>query len=472
VTFGADRPFGERFAAGVGVGFARDESKVGSSGTRSKARGASVAGYGSYQAGPRTYIDALLGFGTLRLDSQRYVTAVDAFAGAERDGSQVFGAVTGGYEWLRGNLLVSPYGRLEFSVDRLDAATESGAGAYALRYGEQTQRSMQGALGVRAESKHEVDGGWALPRARIEYRREFGGDRRATVGYADLIGGPEYSITPAGTSRNSLLFGVGADLAYRSGLKLGLDYTAQRSSGAANVQGIRIFVSQDLDPPRAEAWLREPILFQSPINADLSYGYDDNVNRGRDALEKRWDNVFSMTANQSWSWTFREHFRTQVTWLASGEKFDRYAGLGRFSLGGQGELQYRTSGAFDATTFAILGRASYEQYESYYRTGPRYAIAFNARRAITDRIEVFGEIGANARNGRSDVFRWRDYSAKVNLDYALAGRARSTSPANSAVATPCRAVSPRSSAWASPRCSFPTTPSTTSCSPTASTRAP
>lgn len=419
VSFGVDRQFTERFAGGVGAGFARDESKVGTNGTRSKARGASVAGYGTWQMGPRTYIDALLGYGALRFDSQRYVTAIEDFAGARRDGSQVFGAVTGGYEWLRGNLLVAPYGRAEFSVDRLDSASESGVGAYALRFAEQTQKSAQGALGVRVESRHEIDGGWAMPRARVEYRREFGGDRRAALAYADLIGGPEYSTTPAGTSRNSLLFGVGADLQFRGGLRFGLDYTAQRSSGAANVQGIRIFVSQDLDAPRVEAWVREPVLFLSPVNVDWGYGYDDNVNRGRLDNEKRWDNVVSMSANQSWSWIFRENFRAQATWLASGEKFDRNAGLGRFSVGGQGELQYRTSGAFDATTFAVLGRAQYEQYESYYRTGPRYSVALNARRALTDRIEAFGEVGYNVRNGRSDVFRWRDYAAKVNLDYAL-----------------------------------------------------
>lgn len=419
VSFGIDRQFTERFAGGVGAGFARDESKVGSGGTRSKARGASVAGYGTWQMGPRTYIDALLGYGTLRFDSQRYVTALDEFASARRDGSQVFGAVTGGYEWLRGNLLVAPYGRAEFSIDRLDAASEGGVGPYALRYSEQTQRAAQAALGVRVESRHEIDGGAALPRARVEYRREFGGDRRVGLSYADLVGGPEYSVTPAGTSRNSLLFGVGADLQFRGGLRFGLDYMLQRSSGAANVQGIRIFVSQDLDTPRVEAWVREPVLFQSPVNVDLGYGYDDNVNRGRLDNEKRWDNVFSMSANQSWSWIFREHFRAQATWLASGEKLDRNAGLGRFSLGGQGEVQYRTSGAFDATTFAVLARAQYEQFESYYRTGPRYAVALNARRALTDRIEAFGEVGFNARDGKSDVFRWRDYSAKLNLDYAL-----------------------------------------------------
>lgn len=82
-------------------------------------------------------------------------------------------------------------------------------------------------------------------------------------------------------------------------------------------------------------------------------------------------------------------------------------------------MQYRASGAFDATTFSLVGRALYEQYESRLRSGPRYFVGVNARRALTDRIEVFAELGANLRHGKSDVFNWRDYAAKVNVDYSL-----------------------------------------------------
>jgi uncharacterized protein YhjY with autotransporter beta-barrel domain len=418
VTLGVDRRFGERVALGLAAGFARDESKIGSSGTRNRTRGASVAGYGSFQAGPRTFIDALLGYGKLDFDSDRHVTALDEFARAGRKGRQLFGSVAGAYEWRRDNLLVSPYGRIDFSRDRLDAVTETGAGSYALAYAAQDQRVTQAALGVRAESRHETEFGFAQPRARIEYRRDFGGERHASLSYADLVGGPEYTISTAGASRNALLLGVGADLVFRGGLRLGFDYTGQRASGQSNVQGVRIMVTQELDAPGAFAHL-EPLIFRYPINVDFSYSYDDNVNRARESSEKRWDNVFGMSANVSRNWPLGTNLRVQTTALASGEKFDRHNGLGRFSGGAQAELQYRASGAFDATTYSLVGRALYEQYESYYRTGPRYFLGFNARRALTDRIELFGELGANVRRGNSEVFNWKDYAAKLNIDYAL-----------------------------------------------------
>ena len=418
ITLGVDRRFGDRFAAGVAAGFAREDTDVGTAGSRSKARAGSLAAYASYQVGPRTYIDALLGYGTLDFDSWRYVTSLDAIATASRKGKQFFGSVAAAYEYRYGNFLVSPYGRIDFTADRLDASSESGVGNHALTFGEQDQRASQVVAGLRAESRHETDFGFAEPRARVEYRRELGGRSSVNLWYSDLPG-EVYSVTPSGTSRNSLLLGVGADLVMRGGLKVGLDYLAQRSAGASNTQGVRLMVSQELGAGAAPPWRFEPLLYRFPINVDFGYTYDDNVNRAREAANRLEDSIFSMSANVSRAWPLGRNLRGQLTALASGEKFRLYNGLGRFSAGGQAELQYRTSGAFDATTFAIVGRGLYEQYESNYRTGPRYFVGFNARRALTDRIELFGELGHNWRYGNSDVFDWRDYAAKLNIDYAL-----------------------------------------------------
>ena len=418
VSLGADRRFSERFAGGVGLGFARDETEVGQN-SRSKATGGSLAVYGSYQPSPRTFIDLLLGYGHLRFDSRRFVEAAGEFADGRRKGQQVFGSVAAGYEMRSRNLLVSPYARLDFSVDRLDAVTESGAGSYALTYGEQTQKTSQAALGVRAESRHETEFGFAVPRVRAEYRRELQRSGNATLFYSDLFGGPEYTVTPAGTSRNSLLLGVGADFMLRSGLRLGVDYTAQRASGASNVQGVRLMLSQDLDARGAPGWRWEPTMSRFPITVDAGFAWDDNVTRGREAGDKLSDRIYSLGVSQTLPIPLGSNTRLQVTALASGEKFDRHAGLGRFSAGGQGEVQYRTSGAFDAITFGFVGRAMYEQFESRLRTGPRYFVGVNARRSLTDRIDLFAEAGMNRRNGRSEVFSWSDVSAKVNLDYTL-----------------------------------------------------
>src|SRR5690606_22248897 len=120
-----DRRLGPGFVVGAALGAARDKSRV-EEGTESRARGFSGALYASWQSG-RAYVDALLGAGRLDFESSRFIGATGATAEADRDGSQVFGSVAAGYEHRRNGVLLSPYARLDFSRDKLDGMTESGA---------------------------------------------------------------------------------------------------------------------------------------------------------------------------------------------------------------------------------------------------------------------------------------------------------------------------------------------------------
>ena len=65
-------------------------------------------------------------------------------------------------------MLLSPYGRVDVVHDRFKRATESGAGASALTYFDESETSVQAALGLRAESRHETSFGAARPRLRVE----------------------------------------------------------------------------------------------------------------------------------------------------------------------------------------------------------------------------------------------------------------------------------------------------------------
>lgn len=419
VTFGADRRLNDRLAVGIAAGYARDETRIGTDGSRSKARGTSFGVYSSYQPTPNTFVDALAGVGKIDFDSTRWVEPFDAFATAGRKADQFFGSVAAGYEWRRDGVLISPYGRLDVSRDKLKGVTESGAEQYNLRFADQTLRSTQLGAGIRAEAQHEMEFGRVVPKARIEYRREFQDGGSARVSYADLLGGPEYSITTSGVSRNSLLFGVGTEFLLSGGLKLGVDYQAERAAGAKNTQAYRLFVSQDLDFKGLPPFRFGTDMLEKPISIDFGFTHDNNVGRGRLSEEKKQDSITSLGVGQEWIQPLNTNLRLVATPLITAEKFRRFAGLGRFSGGIQGELQYRGSAAFDATTFGLRGSAVWDQYESRLRTGSRYFLGVNARRALTDRIDLFGEVGGNARFGRSEVFELRDVAAKGNVDYSL-----------------------------------------------------
>jgi hypothetical protein len=265
----------------------------------------------------------------------------------------------------------------------------------------------------------------------VEYRREFQGDRSPSLAYADTAGGPRFLINTGGIGRDALLVGIGADFIRRGGLTIGLDYQLQHNFSKDSVQGIRLNFSQDLDSLGSPSALRG--FFSIPqkpekIQVDAGFMYDTNVTRGRTDAEKRSDRVYSVNAGKGFAFTFedeeetRENLRASINLTLGGEKFQRYDGLSRAIAGIEGEIQYRTSSAFDAVTFAAFGRASFESYRSTLRDGYRYTVGVSARQSLTDRIDIFGALSHNGRISTSSVFTTRDNSARVNLDYTLSDR--------------------------------------------------
>ena len=427
VSLGVDRRFGNRLAAGVGVGFARDRTDIGVDGSKSRGRSASLAVYSSYHPTQNTFVDGLLGIGKLNFKTQRYVAPIDAFASDDRNGNQLFASLAGGYEYRNKGFLLSPYLRLDYTSDRLNQSTENGAGQYALTYFPQTTPSLQGVAGFRAESLGQTNYGWAIPRARLEYRREFQGERDTSIAYADLTGGTRYAFSTGAVVRNALLVGVGADFIRRGGLTIGLDYQLLHNFSKDSQQGIRLNFTQDLDGLGSPYALRG--FFSIPqkpqkIQFDAGFMFDSNAPRAKEQSDKRSDRAYSVNVGKGFVFKMeeRENLRALVTYTLGAEKFQNFDGLSRAMAGAEGEVQYRTSASFDAYTFAVFTRASIERYRSSLRDGYRYSVGVSARRSLTDRIDIFAALAHNERVGDSSVFSNRDNSVRFNVDYALSDR--------------------------------------------------
>lgn len=424
VTAGIDYRVTDNLVLGVGVGYARDRTSIGVDGTKNRAQGYSVTGYGSYQPTPNTFIDGALGTGSLRFDSDRVVAVANNVARANRDGSQYFAALIAGYELRRNGTLWSPYGRVDYSVSKLDTATESGVGLNALTYFSQRQKSLQSALGMRIESAHEVGFGWVVPRLRGEYRYDGQGSQQASLSYADQAAtGPRYALNTGPVDRNTYVFGVGADFVRRNGITMGIDYQATFSGGQGRSQTARFLFQYDLDgkPRRPDFFESSDEVGALDIQFDGGYTFDDNVNRAGNRSERLLDHSFSANLSKNWVIPIEENekFRLLTSVLLGGERFKNYNGLSRATASATGELQYRTSGEFDAVTLGLFGKAFYEQFESDSRDGYRYSVGVSAAQTLTDRISVFGALAYDARYARSAVFDGSHRSARVNFDYAL-----------------------------------------------------
>lgn len=423
VSMGVDRRFGEQLVLGLGLGFARDKTEIGSDGSHSRARAYSGVAYGSFQPTPQTFIDGLIGTGSLDFKSQRYVTPIDDIARGNRTGRQVFGSLAGGVEFRDNGVLISPYARLDYASDRLDENTESGAGQYALTYFRQTTPSVQGVLGIRAESVHPTDFGMAVPRLRAEYRREFQGERQTSIGYADAFGG-RYGLTSGRVSRNTLVVGVGSEFIYRGGWTLSVDYQLEHSTSFSSdsSQGIKFTITKDLDGKDSPySLIAAAISPKKPIDVQVDAGFmfDSNITRAKLPAEKLSDRVYSVNASYSKIFPISENIRAIVTGSLGGEKFDKYYRLSRAMAGAQGEVIYRPSADFDAPTFSAFVQSSAERYQSTLRNGYRYSVGLSVRQPLTDRVNLFGAVSYNERYGKSAVFNNRFNAVRLNVDYTL-----------------------------------------------------
>ncbi|SPA15965.1 conserved exported hypothetical protein [Cupriavidus taiwanensis] len=239
VTAGADYRFSDQLTLGIGFGYGRDSTDVGSAGTRSTADSFSAALYGSYRPQPSLFIDGVAGYGSLSFDSRRWVGDESAFAYGKRDGHQIFASLSAGYEYRSEAWLVSPYGRLSVSDSTLDPFTETGAGFSALKYFGQTVTTVSGTLGLRTEYATSTRWGLFLPFARLEYQHDFSGQSGAGLAYADLAGtGPAYTVVNAPYGRDRLQLGLGGKLRTRS-MTFGLDYSVMVGMGGLQ-QGVRL----------------------------------------------------------------------------------------------------------------------------------------------------------------------------------------------------------------------------------------
>ena len=432
VSIGVDRRFSDEVILGLGFGYARDKTNVGSAGTRSRARAAVGVLYGSYQPLKlkNTFIDALIGYGELNYDTERFVEPIDDTARARRRGNLLFGSIAANYEYYphESAAMLSPYGRLDFSVGRLKQVTETGAGQYALTYFSQSIRAAQLSLGLRAEWEHDIEYGLALPRLRIEYTRDLEGSPRASIAYADLLDGQRYSVSPTAADRNSVTLGVGSEFILRNGLNFSIEYQFQRSFDRDDSQAIRFRLAKEFGD-RKKSYLQSRNALSLDATVDAAFAYDDNVTRGKDDIDMLADQSYSLNASKEFDLTDKIRVINAkglgffLVGSLGGEAFRRYTGLGHVS----GELQALIQYPRYSPTVAIFASTAVDGYKSTLRSGYRYSTGILLQHKFTNFIGVEAQLAHNIRYGRSSVFHTTENAARVGVNYWPKGSANALS---------------------------------------------
>ena len=242
LSAGVDHRFSPAFAAGLGLGYGRDESRIGEEGARLDAKARTFAAYASYHPGEHLYVDALLGYQSLAYRMRRNAGNGGTLHG-QRDGSQWFASLTVGttrdasdtWSW-------SPYGRLDASRATLDGYVESGDAVYALRYDAMDVDGQTGAIGLRLDGAFATSWGRLQPQLRLEYQHDFQADAFAVIRYADGLG-PIYRADFVGFDRNRFMLGAGLLLRTERGWSTRFEYRGLLGSDGRD-HGVNVTVEK------------------------------------------------------------------------------------------------------------------------------------------------------------------------------------------------------------------------------------
>lgn len=154
----------------------------------------------------------------------------------------------------------------------------------------------------------------------------------------------------------------------------------------------------------------------------VSYMTDDNVTRGAGEGNVLSDQILNIHLSEGLHFPVTSHSRLLLSGFAGFDAYQKYQGLSNNYLGAQGEFQYRRSGNFGSPIFGLYGRGWIENYESKLRDSTRYAAGLSIRKPLTDKIEVFGAVQYDYRDGNSTVFDDKDVAVRAHLDFAPAPR--------------------------------------------------
>lgn len=240
LSIGVDKRMSGEWAVGAGVGYGRDESRVGNNGTRNEGEAYTFAIYSSYHPNETWFVDGLVGYQWMNYQLDRYVIANGNTVYGERDGTQLFASFTVGGDFNNENWHWSPYARWNLARATLDPYTESGDPIYVLAYDDLEIRTNTLSLGWRGSYESALDWGTFAPQLRLEYQHDFQGDTTASMQYALVGTGQIYDAVFEGYDRNRWVFGVGANMEFNNGWRFMIEFQGTGNTGSGSSHGLQL----------------------------------------------------------------------------------------------------------------------------------------------------------------------------------------------------------------------------------------
>jgi uncharacterized protein YhjY with autotransporter beta-barrel domain len=226
VVVGLDYRYSDSFVLGGTIGQTNDAATFFGNAGSLKTNTNTLTIYGTWLPEDSIAIDGYMGYGKIKLDSQRKILfgSITGIASGNTSGSQVMGGVSASYTKSVGNFSLSPYVGLDSIKTTFDSYNEVGSTLLELHFSDHKALSVTSNLGVRMNSSYSYDWGALLPSAHVSAVHEFQNNSRQISNELVITPGAGFVVETDSPDRNYFNIGLGVVAALNGGTQLFLDY--------------------------------------------------------------------------------------------------------------------------------------------------------------------------------------------------------------------------------------------------------
>ena len=241
VTVGIDYQLNPYVLMGTAIGYGSDKTKIDSLGSNVKSHQTTATAYAVYQTDNNWFVDALIGFGDLKLKNNRFSSQASSMFAAKRNGDTVFGSVNVAklieINWAQ----LQPYARFTQMSSTLKSYNE-GSNVNALAYNKAIVISRSLSAGLTASYDIMLESGILTPSANFELRYNSRGSLNQIISYTDTPSeSTMFSTTPAPNEIQSL--GLGLMYQAKSGISSDLRWWWSNGSNSYHSNAIKLNVT-------------------------------------------------------------------------------------------------------------------------------------------------------------------------------------------------------------------------------------
>lgn len=227
---GLDYRFSDRFVFGSLVSHVKDEATFLNSAGNLNTRSTTLTMYGTWLPTDSVSVDGYLGYGQIKLDSQRRVilgTLISGTASGNTMGKQIMGGFSASYQKDFGMVNVSPFINLNSIKTTFDGYNETGNTSLELHFNDRKSLSTTSSIGVRTSTAHGYRWGSLSPSVRIAAIHEYQNNAVQISNELVVTPGAGFLVATDAPDRNYLSAGAGVAAGLNNGTQLFFNYEAR-----------------------------------------------------------------------------------------------------------------------------------------------------------------------------------------------------------------------------------------------------